>query len=263
MLNLTEESLETIGITKGARHKLLISIAKLKERAPTLIELETDVINGGDVLNALKKLKGILQSPLQVTNGEDLSTLFVKVMGKVCTQLLVLRHPSDEALVLFTTLCERAETLEAFTSEQKRRLSLWRSQVARGNHIPAAYRHQVNNGFHKHHHNTQYQNPSTSAPVAAVQQQQQHKSSSFPNVQNNATSLKKHRHSIGSVTLKNQLQHGGVNFIGSKNETGARQFHVRFQDVEPEEKTRKQKSVDIESSLESLCLQMMEHALGP
>lgn len=262
MLNLTEESLQAIGITKGARHKLLISIAKLKERAPTLIELETDVINGGDILNALKKLKGILQSPLQVTSGEDLSTLFVKVMGKVCTQLLMLRHPPDEALVLFTTLCERGESLEAFSCEQKRRLTLWRSQIARGSHIPAAYRNQINNGFHKHQHNTQYQNPSNSTPVAAVKQQQQHKSSSFPNVQNNATSLNKHRHSIGSVTLKNQLQQSGVNFC-NKNETGARQFHVRFQDVEPEEKTRKQKSVDIESSLESLCLQMMEHALGP
>lgn len=266
MLNLTEESLQAIGITKGARHKLLLSIAKLKERASTLVELETEVINGGDLLNALKKLKNILQSPLQVTTGEDLPTLFVKVMGKVCTQLLVLRHPPDEALVLFTTLCERAESLEAFSCEQRRRFNLWRTQIARGSHIPASYRHQASNGFHKHHHNTHYQGPSTSAPVAIVQkqqqQQQQHKSSSFPNVQNNATSLNKHRHSIGSVTLKNQLQQSAVNFC-NRNETSTRQFHVRFQDVEPEEKIKKQKSVDIESSLESLCLQMMEHALGP
>lgn len=265
MLNLTEESLQAIGITKGARHKLLLSIAKLKERGSTLIELETEVINGGDLLNALKKLKGILQSPLQVTAGEDLPMLFVKVMGKVCTQLLMLRHPSDEALVLFTTLCERAETLEAFTGDQKRRLNLWRSQLARGSHIPNSYRHPVSNGFHKHHHNTHFQGQSSTVnPVAAVQQQQQqhNKSSSFPNVQNNPNSLNKHRHSIGSVTLKNQLQQGGVNFC--KHETGTRQFHVRFQDVETtDEKTKKQKSVDIESSLESLCLQMMEHALGP
>lgn len=82
MLNLTDESLQTIGITKGARHKLLLSIAKLKERGLTLAELETEVMNGGDLLNALKKLKGILQSPLQVTSGEDLPMQFVKVMGK-------------------------------------------------------------------------------------------------------------------------------------------------------------------------------------
>lgn len=82
MLNLTEESLHAIGITKGARHKLLISIAKLKERSLMLTELETEVMNGGDLLNALKKLKSVLQSPLQVTVGEDLLSQFVKVMGK-------------------------------------------------------------------------------------------------------------------------------------------------------------------------------------
>lgn len=82
MLNLTEESLQAIGITKGARHKLLLSINKLKERSTMLTELETEVMNGGDLLNALKKLKGVLQSPLQVTLGEDLPMQFVKVMGK-------------------------------------------------------------------------------------------------------------------------------------------------------------------------------------
>lgn len=40
--------------------------------------------------------------------------------------------------------------------------------------------------------------------------------------------------------------------------------HVHFQEMEFEEKTKSNlKSIDIESSLESLCLQMMEHALGP
>lgn len=82
MLNLTDETLQAIGITKGARHKILLSISKLKERSAMLTELETDVMNGGDINNALKKLKVILQSPLQVTQGEDLPSQFVKVMGK-------------------------------------------------------------------------------------------------------------------------------------------------------------------------------------
>lgn len=46
----------------------------------------------------------------------------------------------------------------------------------------------------------------------------------------------------------------------------APQHQVRFQNVEENEVRRKQqilKNLDIESSLESLCLQMMEHALGP
>lgn len=82
MLNLTEPDLEALSITKGARHKILLSIAKLKERGQILTELETEVMNGGDLLSALKKLKTILQSPLQTTAGEDLPSQFVRVMGK-------------------------------------------------------------------------------------------------------------------------------------------------------------------------------------
>lgn len=86
----------------------------------------------------------------------------------------------------------------------------------------------------------------------------------------------KHRHSVGSVNLKNHLQGMAVpglsvcktdpvpataaRFSASNNN---QQFHVRFQNSEVDDKTKRQKSLDIESSLESLCLQMMEHALGP
>lgn len=82
MLDLDEETLQSIGITKGARHKLLLSIGKLKERSTMLTELETEVMNGGDLNAALRKLKGVLQTPLLVTYGEDLPSQFVKVMGK-------------------------------------------------------------------------------------------------------------------------------------------------------------------------------------
>ena len=83
MVNLTEETLQMIGITKGARHKILLSIGKLKERSNVITELETEVMNGGDLLCALKKLKGVLQTPLQMASAEeDLTSQFVKVMGK-------------------------------------------------------------------------------------------------------------------------------------------------------------------------------------
>lgn len=82
MVNLTEETLQRIGITKGARHKILLSVNKLKERGSMLTELETEVMNGGDLNIALKKLKSVLQSPLQISGGEDLPSQFIKVMGK-------------------------------------------------------------------------------------------------------------------------------------------------------------------------------------
>lgn len=83
MINLTDEALQTIGITKGARHKLLLSITRLKERSMMLSELEWGIMNGCDINNAIKKLKGILQTPLELSvENEDLPSQFVKVMGK-------------------------------------------------------------------------------------------------------------------------------------------------------------------------------------
>lgn len=38
-------------------------------------------------------------------------------------------QPTDEYVMLFSTLCERAESMEAFTVDQKRRISLWKNQL--------------------------------------------------------------------------------------------------------------------------------------
>ena len=40
MLALDEETLESKGVTKGARHKIVLSIAKLKDRHKQLVNLE-------------------------------------------------------------------------------------------------------------------------------------------------------------------------------------------------------------------------------
>lgn len=93
-----------------------------------------------------------------------------------------------------------------------------------------------------------------------------------------------HRHSVGSVQLQNQLQsipQTSIFKFDVPNKNSA-QFHVRFQDAEshkhpqthkntsisitnPSNATREHNlnNLEIENSLESLCLQMMEHALGP
>ncbi|GJQ77364.1 putative translation regulator [Trypoxylus dichotomus] len=266
MLSLTEESLQSIGITKGARHKLLLSIGKLKERGTMLMELETEVMNGGDLLNALKKLKGVLQTPLQVTSGEDLPSLFVKVMGKVCTQLLMRRQTSEECFLLFISLSERVENSDVFNEEQKRRLSMWREQLIHVNHIPSyAHRQQNNNSYRNHGVPSPYLSPATES---SLQQIYSHKSSSYPNMQKNP-GAGAHRHSVGSIALTNILQSAtpmqNMQLLGCDTQQNSNGHHVRFQDAELESKNKKAllKNVDIESSLESLCLQMMEHALGP
>lgn len=45
MLALTEEKLEALGVTKGARHKIILSIKKLKDRYNTLCQLEKVCFN--------------------------------------------------------------------------------------------------------------------------------------------------------------------------------------------------------------------------
>lgn len=111
---------------------------------------------------------------------------------------------------------------------------------------------------------------------SSVQPTYAHKSSSYPNMKNNVSS-NGHRHSVGSVTLQNQLlsstpnqQHSLKSNMSSYNncspnyyENNINPLHVHFQDFNSHKEQKSSQNVDIESSLESLCLQMMEHALGP
>lgn len=110
------------------------------------------------------------------------------------------------------------------------------------------------------------------------------KSSSFPNMKN-SLNLQTHRHSVGSVTLNNQLssfaapqtqqtyrQNGVSEFNDFKkqicenqpnnNNNNNNKISFYFQDFQFRPDVNSQKT-DIDSSLENLCIQMMEHALGP
>lgn len=99
MLQLTEERLADQGVTKGARHKLALSIVKLQQRYQTLLNLEKDLLQptregsqavsfaqGPSLLvNTLDELKNILLTPLkpsQENDEQDIPTQFTKVLGK-------------------------------------------------------------------------------------------------------------------------------------------------------------------------------------
>ncbi|XP_078671601.1 protein Smaug homolog 1-like isoform X2 [Branchiostoma floridae x Branchiostoma belcheri] len=164
MMNLTEEQLEQQGVTKGARHKIVLSIQKLKERQTVLQQLEKDILELGNLRSALLELKSMLITPIKpytpladspssadeggeekspppspaaTTDGEsstapipegDLPGQFTRVMGKACTQLLVSR-PDDENVNLYLQLIEKTLNHEAFTNTQKKRLLSWKQQV--------------------------------------------------------------------------------------------------------------------------------------
>lgn len=88
-------------------------------------------------------------------------------------------------------------------------------------------------------------------------------------------STKSHRHSVGSVALQNQICSipqnqllfkqgdikGPFKFSPQIYDPLINKHSVHFQDLQKDKQCRN--SNDIESSLESLCIQMMEHALGP
>ncbi|KAG8224001.1 hypothetical protein J437_LFUL018136 [Ladona fulva] len=93
MLCLTEEKLAAEGVTKGARHKIVLSIRKLQDRAATLKYLGEEVSRGKSIRYALEELKSIASTPMkeskegEKTEGEDdedtdIPQLFTQVMGK-------------------------------------------------------------------------------------------------------------------------------------------------------------------------------------
>lgn len=325
MIALTDEQLQAAGITKGARHKLLISIAKLRERSSMLTQLETEVLNGADLAVALRKLKTILQSPLQTNANEDLPSQFVKVMGKACTQLLMVRHPPDDCVSQFTWLCDRAETLDAFNGEHKRRLGMWKSQLCRAgfNTNTSVQRNNYNsshnrNGnkanyygstskFQNNHQSTNtngYNHKSSSYPNMHTKQQQGQPGSTRTSLNNLCPPTAPPLPSICTISTNSNNSHQTPspsstsstspssilsncsllkatvvttvplpttqpqqvrfrNPAGGGGTNGVTKSQSEQQNGRTDNHNRKDKSVDIESSLENLCLQMMEHALGP
>ncbi|TNN73210.1 Protein Smaug 2 [Liparis tanakae] len=156
MMILTEHHLESQNVTKGARHKIALSIQKLRERQGVLKSLEKDILEGGNLRNALQELQQIIVTPMkacslpsaaQITpdaasspsdatqtgadkepasegfqshhpppcDGDssatpisdgDIAGQFTRVMGKVCTQLLVSR-PDEENISCYLQLIEK------------------------------------------------------------------------------------------------------------------------------------------------------------
>ncbi|XP_018432449.1 PREDICTED: protein Smaug homolog 2 isoform X2 [Nanorana parkeri] len=186
MMTLTEQHLESQNVTKGARHKIALSIQKLRERQSVLRALEKDILEGGNVRNALQELQQIIITPIKyyrpnqtetVNSGQssqhrpvhdsaskspdenerptgltadgfqqqsdlrcdletsvppiadgDIPGQLTRVLGKVCTQLLVSR-PDEENITCYLQLLEKCLTHEAFTETQKKRILSWKQQV--------------------------------------------------------------------------------------------------------------------------------------
>ena len=79
MVSLFNTVVSPAGVTKGARHKLLLSIKKLSERGAVLDALAAELRAGpGGAGRALERLRGVLLSPMPP--GGDLPAAIVRAL---------------------------------------------------------------------------------------------------------------------------------------------------------------------------------------
>ncbi|RUS88180.1 hypothetical protein EGW08_004077 [Elysia chlorotica] len=157
MLGITEDLLEQQNVTKGARHKIYVSIVKLRERQNLLRQLEKNVVEeGGPIKAALGEMKAMLntpikasplqqhtsssipssssspQSPSSSSNDDvhegDLPAQFCRLMGKIFTQLLTASSRDDVCFQLYLQLIDKCLNHEAF-SNQRRLLQSWKQSA--------------------------------------------------------------------------------------------------------------------------------------
>ncbi|XP_045887881.1 protein Smaug homolog 1 isoform X2 [Micropterus dolomieu] len=327
MLSLTEQQLEAQKVTKGARHKIVISILKLKERQHLLRSLEKDVLEGSNLRAPLQELHQMIMTPIKAFNGGedgslqrpllspegksaapgshlsgggeaesgtsiiaegDLPGQFTRVMGKVCTQLLVSRSDEDN-ISSYLQLIDKCLIHESFTETQKKRLLSWKQQVQRlFRSIPrktlldiAGYRPQrsrfgqsnslpttscVGGSVSARRSLRQFQMPSRSLPGArlgllgsgGLLGPTPRSSSSTP------TGPKQGRQGLWFANP------GGSNSMPSRTHSSVQRtrslpVHTTPQTMVMFQQTDLQLPVtepDINNRLESLCLSMTEHALG-
>ncbi|XP_035608673.1 protein Smaug homolog 1-like isoform X4 [Oncorhynchus keta] len=331
MMSLTEQQLESQNVTKGARHKIVISIQKLKERQKMLRCLEKDVLEGGNLRGPLAELHQMILTPIKAVasdesspsspsstahrpllspegkssaapgggEGETGTTLiadgdipgqFTRVMGKVCTQLLVSR-PDEENISSYLQLIDKCLLHEAFTETQKKRLLSWKQQVQKLiRTFPrktlldmAGYRAQRSSsssrGFSQSNSLPTAGCVGGSSSVSAARRslrQFQMPSRSLPGARLGLLGPTPHNASSTPTGLKQGRQGlwfanpGGSNSMPSRTHSSVQRTRSLPVHTTPHTMVMFQQSdlqvpvtePDINNRLESLCLSMTEHALG-
>ncbi|XP_029569963.1 protein Smaug homolog 1 isoform X4 [Salmo trutta] len=331
MMSLTEQQLESQNVTKGARHKIVISIQKLKERQKMLRCLEKDVLEGGNLRGPLAELHQMILTPIKAVasdesspsspsstahrpllspegkssaapggEGETGTTLiaegdipgqFTRVMGKVCTQLLVSR-PDEENISSYLQLIDKCLLHEAFTETQKKRLLSWKQQVQKLiRSFPrktlldmAGYRAQRSSSSSSRGFSQSNSLPTAgcvggSSSVSAARRslrQFQMPSRSLPGARPGLLGPTPHSTSSTPTGLKQGRQGlwfanpGGSNSMPSRTHSSVQRTRSLPVHTTPHTMVMFQQSdlqvpvtePDINNRLESLCLSMTEHALG-
>ncbi|XP_048456265.1 protein Smaug homolog 1-like [Rhincodon typus] len=218
----------------------------------------------------------------------DLPGQFTRVMGKVCTQLLVSR-PDEENISSYLQLIDKSIGHEAFTETQKKRLLSWKQQVqklfrsfprkslldmpgyrqqrswgfSQSNSLPAAG--SVGGGMGRRTQR-QFQMPPRNMPTARLGLMGPSGLMGAPqrSAASNPAILKQGRQNLwfanpgGSNSMPSRT-HSSVQRTRSLPVHTSPQTMLMFQQQEFQVPVTEP---DINNRLESLCLSMTEHALG-
>ncbi|XP_011301123.1 protein Smaug homolog 1 [Fopius arisanus] len=291
MLELTEDQLAEQGVTKGARHKLALSIAKLQQRYSTLINLEKDLIQPARegsqpgsfsqaptlLVSTLDELNTILATPFKPSQENDVQDIpgqFTRVLGKLCSRL-ALESVDDGVLCACINILEKVLQHDCFTPNQKEKVQQWRSRL--GNPRPTPKWQHINYGYNSRrfgnpqsHNSSHCRKPSLNLPHLHTNHAQStsfmvspHRNSiSTPYLQNNHNQgmSQGNLRTIHTTEKRPSLQENSLELLQKtlQRTYSAPRDHFLRQPSPPLETT----DPEINSRLESLCLRMTEQAIG-
>ncbi|CAH3043577.1 unnamed protein product, partial [Pocillopora meandrina] len=285
MNGLTDEYLETKGVTKGARNKILLSIKKLSERPETLNRLEKEVLQQGKLQGVLVALKDIIITPIKPfspppsenspcgsypptltgqqppstlpPHPEDLASRITRVLGKACTQILVSRA-DEEHCNTYLQLLDRVLSLEAFTQTQKQRIQSWKQECQRlGRQRRPSHENRARGWYNMGHNSGDSIGGNHGPPAGSGAMNKRHRGSPRNTVKNPAGQLR-------SNSAETQM-HSKPRLVRSHAVVG----RTKSLPLKPTQQSSivlpQQLSADLENiddGLESLCLSVTEHALS-
>jgi hypothetical protein len=128
MLDMTEEYLENLGVTKGARHKLVLCIQKLSERGTQLKQIEKELMDGTKPLKVgLDEITNIILTPMKPINSvpcdEDVATNVMRVLDcafQIMQSIKYLSSADEESVNVFLWVLDKALHHEAFLQQAAR-----------------------------------------------------------------------------------------------------------------------------------------------